>query len=174
MLDQEPSPGTDGAFHNTGVAARRHDLALLLSRAEAALESHPEQGVQAPELQELGRFLVTGESTDVGSFRTAPLRNVGVTAPYMHDGALETLQDVVDHYAGGGSPHPFLDARLRPLRLQPRDAEDLVAFLLTLTDERFARQQATVIERQRQLAAGAHRNQDDTRPAAEVAFAPRL
>ncbi len=77
-----------------------------------------------------------------GRFKTPSLRNVALTAPYMHDGRFETLEEVVNHYNEGIQPHPSLDWRLRgPLRLNLSSAEKqaLVAFLHTLTDENFIR-----------------------------------
>jgi len=84
-----------------------------------------------------GRQALTGRTGDLGKFRAPNLRNVAVTAPYMHDGSLETLRDVVDHYARGGSGHPSTDVQIEPLDLTDRDKDDLVAFLNSLTDEEF-------------------------------------
>ena len=74
-------------------------------------------------------------------FRTPSLRNIAVTAPYMHDGSLATLETVVDHYAAGGTfpDNPDKDALMRPLPLTAQDKADLVEFLRTLTDEEFLR-----------------------------------
>lgn len=146
-IDDAPWSGTNGGYANTGIAARRHDLELLLTRAEAT-PNLPQSVALASDLESLGRFLVTRSRRNVGAFRTAPLRNVGVTAPYMHDGSLRTLWDVIDHYRKGGIAHPFLDARLRPLPLSPRDTRDLVAFLVSLTDVRFSALQAAETARQ--------------------------
>lgn len=65
------------------------------------------------------------------------LRNVAVTAPYMHDGSLATLEEVVEHYDQGGRGHPDTDPLIRPLGLTPEEKSDLVAFLRALTDETF-------------------------------------
>lgn len=89
---------------------------------------------------------VTGLAGDMGRFRAASLKNVAVSAPYMHDGRFDTLAQVIDHYADGVRPHPNLDPALRdddgrPARLD-FDADDraaLVAFLETLTDEELLR-----------------------------------
>ncbi len=83
---------------------------------------------------------VTGDARDDGRFKSPSLRNVAVTGPYMHDGRLETLADVVEHYRSGVQPHPNLDPRLQQngaTRLTDAEADDLVAFLETLTDEAF-------------------------------------
>jgi cytochrome c peroxidase len=88
----------------------------------------------------------TGQARDLGRFKSPSLRNVAVTAPYMHDGRLATLADVVEHYRRGVQPHPNLDRRLMgpdgtPRRLDLTDAEAraLVAFLRTLTDDALLR-----------------------------------
>lgn len=96
----------DGRFHNTGVSWGSPDL---------------------------GRHRVTGREEDRGRFRTATLRELVRTAPYMHDGSLATLEDVVAFYDGGGTPNPFLSPRIRPLDLSARDRADLVAFLRALS-----------------------------------------
>lgn len=93
-----------------------------------------------------GLGAVTGNTMDDGKFKSPSLRNIGVTAPYMHDGRFATLSEVVEHYNSGVQAHPNLDPRLRggpgnpqPRRLNLNDQEKqaLVAFLNTLTDEAF-------------------------------------
>jgi cytochrome c peroxidase len=91
---------------------------------------------------DVGRQRVTLRAVDLGRFRVPSLRNVAVTAPYMHDGSLGTLQEVVDQYARGGRGHgaeadAAIDPVLRPLTLDDGDKADLVAFLGALTDEAF-------------------------------------
>ena len=86
-----------------------------------------------------GRKAITGRSADLGKFKVPGLRNVAVTAPYMHDGSVATLEAVVAHYTRGGRGHPSTDPQIEPLALD-RDAQaDLVAFLNALTDARFLR-----------------------------------
>ena len=80
-----------------------------------------------------GRFTVTEVTEDIGKFKTPTLREIARTAPYMHDGSLETLEDVVDFYTDGGRPNPFLDDEVRPLRLTDDEKAALVAFLRSLT-----------------------------------------
>ena len=89
-----------------------------------------------------GREQVTGQSTDRGKFRTPSLRNVAVTAPYMHDGRFKTLEEVIEHYDHGVVRHPNLDPNLakhppQGLGLSKEDKAALVAFLKTLTDPAF-------------------------------------
>jgi cytochrome c peroxidase len=96
-----------------------------------------------------GLFEFTGEASDQGRFRVPPLRNVALTAPYMHDGSLATLEAVIDHYMAGGrdvTEGPFVgdgranpnkDPLVRPFTLTPEERADLVAFLESLTDTDF-------------------------------------
>jgi cytochrome c peroxidase len=79
---------------------------------------------------------ITGKLQDVGKFRVPSLRNIALTAPYMHDGSLATLDAVIDHYvAGGRMNHPNKSRILRPLRLSAADRADLIEFLKSLTDD---------------------------------------
>ena len=88
----------------------------------------------------------------VGAFRTAPLRNVALTAPYMHDGSMQTLWDVVAHYNEGGTKNTWQDPQIRPLGLTEQQVDQVVAFLFTLTDRRFAAQNRRVYAAQRMRA----------------------
>jgi cytochrome c peroxidase len=81
-----------------------------------------------------GRKGVTGRSGDLGKFKVPGLRNVAVSAPYMHDGSLATLREVVEQYAAGGLGHPSTDPQIRPLQLAADEIDDLLAFLEALTD----------------------------------------
>ena len=77
----------------------------------------------------------TGEIADVGKFRIPSLRNIAVTAPYMHDGSIRTLEEVLDHYvAGGRAPNPQQSKSIEPLKLSEADRRNLIAFLESLTD----------------------------------------
>ncbi len=100
---------TDEEFHNTGVAWRDGE--------------HLDDG----------RATVTGQDEDRGKFKTPTLREVGRTAPYMHDGSLETLEDVVDFYSDGGRDNPNLDRNIRRLDLSDGEKAALAAFLRTLS-----------------------------------------
>ncbi|MEE8147797.1 MAG: hypothetical protein V3T24_09350 [Longimicrobiales bacterium] len=80
-----------------------------------------------------GRYKVSGKEEDRGAFKVPTLREVARTAPYMHDGSLATLEDVVDYYDRGGNPNPYLDAELRRLNLTPTEKQALVTFLHTLS-----------------------------------------
>ncbi len=84
-----------------------------------------------------GRQRVTQNTEDEGRFRVPTLRNIALTAPYMHDGSLSTLDAVMEHYAGGGSAHPNKDSLILPLRLSESEKTDLIDFLEALTDSSF-------------------------------------
>ena len=86
-----------------------------------------------PEANDLGRYEATGNSADRWLFRVPSLRNVAITAPYMHDGSLPTLESVVSYYDAGGVPHEGQDPRIRPLHLDERERGELVEFLHSLT-----------------------------------------
>jgi len=84
-----------------------------------------------------GRKLVTGKAEDWGKFKVPSLRNVKMTAPYMHDGSFNTLQQVIAHYNNGGKNHVNKNSLIKPLNLSDQDQRDLLAFLHTLTDKKY-------------------------------------
>lgn len=84
-----------------------------------------------------GRQILTREERDNGKFKVPGLRNVALTAPYMHDGSLMTLMEVIEHYQSGGFDHQSKDSLIRPLDLTEQEMRELEAFLLTLTDRQF-------------------------------------
>lgn len=84
-----------------------------------------------------GRMRITLNPQDNGKFKTPSLRNVELTAPYMHDGSIATLEEVIEHFNSGGVGHPVQDSRIQPLNLTIAEKEDLLAFLRSLTDEEF-------------------------------------
>jgi cytochrome c peroxidase len=86
-----------------------------------------------------GRFRLTGDSSDLARFKVPSLRNVELTAPYMHDGSMATLSDVIQHYNTGGKAHPHKNPLIRPLGLTPGEKKDLESFLISLTDPDFVR-----------------------------------
>ena len=85
------------------------------------------------QFRDLGRYEVTGDPGDRWRYRTPGLRNVALTAPYMHDGSLATLREVVVFYVEGGIPNPVLDPLISPLDLSDAEIDDIVAFLRSLT-----------------------------------------
>lgn len=84
-----------------------------------------------------GRMRITLREEDRGKFKIASLRNIEVTAPYMHDGSLANLEDVIEHYNSGGKNHVNKDTLIQPLGLGEQEKADLVNFLKTLTDRSF-------------------------------------
>ncbi|CAG5078756.1 cytochrome-c peroxidase [Parvicella tangerina] len=89
------------------------------------------------EYQDPGRMKLTADSADMGLFMVPSLRNLSYTAPYMHDGSLETLEEVIELYDEGGKGHWNQDFRIFPLELTDHEKTALKAFLLTLNDEEF-------------------------------------
>jgi cytochrome c peroxidase len=79
----------------------------------------------------------THKTTDNGKFKTPTMRNIDLTAPYMHDGSMNSLEEVIEFYNTGGKPHANKDLRIQPLNLSPEEKEQLTAFLKTLTDYNF-------------------------------------
>jgi cytochrome c peroxidase len=148
----------DNGFHNTGVGTRKQDFNRLATRAaasaaasdSAAASNKTEIDKLALETDEseLGRFLVTHKKEDIAAFKTPFLRDVLLTGPYMHDGSLETLWDVVEFFNQGGERNPFLDAGMKPLGLTESEVDDLVNFLGALTSDRFAELRTAELDRQ--------------------------
>jgi cytochrome c peroxidase len=103
---------TDGQFHNTGEGVGDNE-----------------------EFNDPGRYAVTKLDADKGAFKTPTLRDVALSGPYMHDGKLKTLKDVVDFYAGHGNSNPYLDKRMSAVNLAGTDRNDLVEFMKSLSGE---------------------------------------
>ena len=104
---------TDGRFHNIGVGW------------DAVSSRYADEG----------RFVVTKQEADRGAFKTPTLRDVASRAPYMHDGSVATLRDVVELYDRGGVSNPQLSERIKPLGLTPEEKDALVAFLEALSSD---------------------------------------
>jgi cytochrome c peroxidase len=158
--------GTDNRFHNVGVSARHQDFDSLAKQALKALEEDPseqklEELALATDMSELGRFLVTKNRSDIGAFRTPLILNVGITPPYMHDGTVETLWDVMDHYNKGGEPNLFLDGGMEPLALTEEEIDDIVALLFALTDVRFTQENERQMKLQKEQAQKERPLKDD-------------
>lgn len=108
---------TDFGFHNTGVSW------------------FPKTDLPANERlkPDLGRYWISKKREHTAAFRTPSLRNVARTSPYMHDGSLASLREVIDFYSNEPRENPYLDSRMRPLELTERDRSDLIAFLESLS-----------------------------------------
>ncbi len=93
------------------------------------------------EYKDHGRFRITQDSADIGKFKVPTLRNIVLTAPYMHDGSISTLAEVIDHYNKGGAAHPNRHQDIKPLSLTQEEKDDLIQFLYSLTDSSFINDQ---------------------------------
>jgi len=158
--------GSDNRFHNIGVSARHQDFETLAKTAMKAMAEDPseqklEELALSTDMSELGRFMVTKNRSDIGAFRTSILLNIGITPPYMHDGSIETLWDVMDHYNKGGEENLFLDGGMEPLALTDDEIDQVVEFLFTLTDERFAEENSRQHKKQKAQAEKARPLRDD-------------
>lgn len=99
---------SDGKFYNIGV------------------------GMDRANDRDLGRYMITKQEQDWGCFKAPTLRDITKTAPYMHDGSIKTLEEVIDYYDKGGTPNAHLDPLIKPLHLTPSDKKALIAFLKSL------------------------------------------
>lgn len=125
---------SDGGFHNLGLAVNR-DIFRTPERHISFRRFFKTLGVAnyAALRVDVGRYAVTKRAEDRGRFRTPTLREVSNTAPYMHDGSLATLEDVVEFYNRGGGPDEGKDPVVRRLGLSDREKSDLVEFLKSLS-----------------------------------------
>lgn len=117
------APFTDQEFHDTGISAR--------SAARRAVTPVPVAALDYDD----GRAVMSRSRTDRGAFKTPTLRDVALRAPYMHDGSLRSLTDVVRHYARGGFKDDALDPRVKKFDATSGDVRDLVAFLESLSGD---------------------------------------
>ena len=140
LIHSDAALFTDELLHNTGVGyqkamtnsdsfvtakiARGVDLSYDITYVSPSAEAPP---------SDLGRYEITQDPLDRWKFRTPTLRNIELTAPYMHDGSLGTLREVVDFYNKGGFSNPLLDPLIQPLSLTDTEEQHLVAFLRSLT-----------------------------------------
>jgi cytochrome c peroxidase len=134
---------TDFKYHNIGIGMKAsknfEPLVRQIQRmvGQGTLtQSALDKLALSEGFSELGRFLVTRQPKDLGAFKTSTLRDIELTAPYMHDGSLKTLREVIDFYNKGGEPNPNLDGGILKLDLTEQEISDLEAFLKSLTGER--------------------------------------
>lgn len=129
---------TDHGFHDTGIGYRT-SLGKAAAKVQLApgltvrLDPRRLAPVSAAKSNDLGRYEITQDPADRWKYKTPSLRNVALTAPYMHDGSLRTLKEVVEFYNRGGVAHDGLDPLLRPLQLSRDEMDALVALLESLT-----------------------------------------
>ncbi|MBM3571142.1 MAG: c-type cytochrome [Alphaproteobacteria bacterium] len=143
-VDDRSALFTDHGFHNTGIGAARAARAARPVRVELVpgLTTEVDRRALAtfaePVPVDLGRFEITQNPADRWAYRTPTLRNVALTAPYMHDGSIATLEAVIDYYDGGGFPDPAKSALVRPLGLSAEERRAVAAFLRALTGDAVA------------------------------------
>ena len=121
---------SDNRFYNIGVGSSLINPVIDSIVAGKNVDS---LGLNSQQRSELGRFNVTKVLSDIGKFKTPTLRNIALTAPYMHDGSEKTLKQVIEYYDKGGDKNRFLDAAIYPLHLTDQEKADLLAFMETLT-----------------------------------------
>jgi cytochrome c peroxidase len=153
---------SDNRFHNIGVAAHNQNFGALAAKAVSAGSSAKDIDRLAIEsdASELGRFLVTRNRADIGAFKTPGLRDIVLTAPYMHDGSLATLYEVMDHYNKGGEANPFLDGGIQRLGLNEDEIDDLVVLMNAFTSDRYAADAKAEMERQQTFKNGPRKTRD--------------
>ncbi|MEE9345752.1 MAG: cytochrome c peroxidase [Methylococcales bacterium] len=142
LISADSALFTDNQFHNTGVgyaeamqtAPEQHRIQLAPG-VFAEVDADIVDSVSESTANDLGRYAVTLDPSDRWKYRTPSLRNIALTAPYMHNGAFETLQQVVTFYNKGGARNPELDSAIKQLKLDVAEQADLVAFLRTLTGD---------------------------------------
>jgi cytochrome c peroxidase len=130
---------TDHGFHNTGIGWRRSRGAPARTRVELApgvfaeLDRRTLETVSEPPVKDVGRYEITLDPRDRWAYRTPTLRNVALTAPYMHDGSLATLEAVIEFYDGGGVDNDGKSPLVTRLGLDAGERAALGAFLRALT-----------------------------------------
>ena len=133
---------TDNGFHNTGIGFAesmqttpdKHKIQLapgVFTEVDADIVD----SVSESTANDLGRYAVTLDPSDRWKYKTPSLRNIALTAPYMHNGSFETLQQVVAFYNKGGVTNPEIDPLIKPLKLDATEQANLVAFLRALTGD---------------------------------------
>lgn len=144
-IDKKSALFTDQKFHNTGIGwSRNNEVVNKVYKSktfpvtlapgviiEIEQDHFDETSEQPP--NDVGRFEITENPNDSWFYKTPSLRNISITAPYMHNGSLSTLHEVVEFYNKGGEENPYKDKLLTPLNLSKEEKDDLQAFLKTLT-----------------------------------------
>ena len=142
LIEDDYAVFTDQLFHDTGYGWQREQERQnppetvpieLANGVFVDVDFSVVQSVGLEQQSDFGRYEVTEAPEDLWKIRTSPLRNVALTAPYMHDGNLSSLRDVIEFYNQGVQNHPQQDQRIQPLDLSNNDINDLEAFLRSLT-----------------------------------------
>ena len=146
---------TDHSFRNTGIG---YEQSMGLKPGQRTIRLTDTVTIQTDVKFEgdvhndLGRYEVTGEPEDRWRYRTAGLRNIALTAPYMHDGSISSLAAVLEFYSNGGVSNPGLDPLVKPFSLTSAEAEEMIVFLNSLTSSHIPR----IVKSTRGSAAGAN------------------
>ena len=145
QIDDNQAIFTDDQMHNTGIGYARSmygkpqfSEVLIAPGVYVKVDRAAYAAASEPPPADLGLYEITQDPADRWKYKTPGLRNVSLTAPYMHDGSLKTLREVVLHYNEGGEPNEVLDPRIRPLGLSDLEINQLVAFLESLTSPEVA------------------------------------
>jgi len=144
VIEEDNALFTDHLFHDIGIGVNQlgkeiEPLARAFLVAKAKGVDVDVEVLTNPKSSHLGRFAIDDQLRSLGAFKTPTLRNIALTPPYMHDGSIPTLREVVMHYNNGGTIDPsqpvtpYLSGGIRPLGLTFPQIEDLVAFLESLT-----------------------------------------
>lgn len=139
-LSESQERGMKVFFSNNARCDSCHDGAAFTTNQFANIGI----GMDKPN-PDLGRYNVTKDEADKGAFKTPGLREIAHSGPYMHDGSLKTLEEVVEHYDKGGIKNRWLHQDIRPLKLSAQDKTDLVAFLHALNGEGWQQFQAPAV-----------------------------
>jgi cytochrome c peroxidase len=143
-IGQDHATFRDGDFHDTGLGWHRtvvrasNDEPVMVELAPGVtvpMDRSAIRSVGEPPPNDLGRYEVTRDPADRWRFKTPSLRNVALTAPYMHDGSFSTLREVIEFYRQGGHPHEGIDPLILPLDISDQEIDDLLAFLKSLTGD---------------------------------------
>lgn len=126
----EAKPMSESAKRGMALFSAKANCSACHAGANFADEQYHNLGVgMTAEKPDLGRFEITKEEKDRGAFKTPTLRNVALSAPFMHDGSQKTLEEVVEWYNKGGHKNDWLSDKMKPLNLTPEESKDLVSFM---------------------------------------------
>ena len=140
LIEEDYALFTDDKLHNTGLGYQASmGIEPKTKRVQLAPGVYTDMAIEQirsvsrPKENDLGLYEVTENPYDRWKFRTPPLRNVALTAPFMHDGSIQTLREVIEFYNQGGVQNELLSPLIKPLGLTEEEMNDLVAFLQSLT-----------------------------------------
>jgi len=139
-VSKEGTLFTGQGFHNTGVAQLKliPEKTIKVDLGGGLIVQMPRpqlDEILLPPSKDRGRYEITYDPTDLWRYKTPSLRNVALTAPYMHNGVLLTLEEVIDYYDRGGTGAEGQDPRISPLHLQPEEKQALLALLRSFTGD---------------------------------------